>query len=368
MLLLAATACAQGPAPADSPSAVATVVGQPAAAQTPAACDSSLGPQVLVYDTGSCPGVMPKAPVCMSKIAACSGVTASSLGPRGTMASAATSNATGALAVDCSNADIGPSPGFALFAKSASGYAAGVHLGDTALPSLAGFLATQTGVNGKPPSDLVFFDGNGAQQASISNATAFVGPAAVEVATVVSGTLMLQQYSFDGKPRGAPQTVGPAAGSVVLDGATDSLGHTLVIWGSYGETVSAARWFAPDGTAETDAFQLEAAASTIGHSQALAGGRIAIGSSSGPRWRSIIAAGSTIPLPAPAWLAAQDSSFTIVREGRAMAFGNQIVAPDGTACGTLDFQNAALLGIGQDGTALATVDGAAVLVYPHLLQ
>ncbi|HEY2032027.1 MAG TPA: hypothetical protein VGH20_22705 [Myxococcales bacterium] len=343
-------------------------MGQPAATQPATACDASLSPQVLVYDTGSCPGVMPKAPSCMAKVAACSGVTASSLGPRGTLAAAATSNASGALAIGCTNADVGPSPGFALFAQSPGGYVSGVHLGDTAVPSLVGFVATQSGVNGRPPSDLVFFDGNGAQKASVSEGTAFVGPAAVEVATVVSGTLMLQQYSFDGKPRGAPQTVGPAAGSVVLDGATDSVGHTLVIWGSYGDASTTARWFAPDGTAESAAFQLDGAASTIGKSQALPGGGIAIGRTAGARWQSVITAGSTIPAPAPAWLAAQDSSFTIVRSGRAMAFGNQIVAPDGTACGTLDFQNAALLGIGQDGTAMATVDGASVLVYPKLLQ
>jgi hypothetical protein len=354
--------------PGDLVSAAAPVVGQPQATNAAPTCDSALGPQVLVYDTGSCPGVMPKAPSCMQKVAACTGVTASSLGPRGTLASAATSNVAGALAIACSNADVGPSPGFALFAQAPAGYAAAVHLGDSAVPSLAGFVATQTGFNGRPPSDLVFFDASGAQKASVSEGTAFVGPAAVEVATVVSGTLMLQQYSFDGKPRGAPQTVGAAAGSVLLDGATDNLGHTLVIWGSYGDTSTSARWFAPDGSPETAAFQLESAASTIGHSQALADGGIAIGASTGARWRSIITAGSTIPAPAPAWLAAQDSSFTVVRSGRAMAFGNQIVAPDGTACGTLDFQNAALLGIGQDGTALATVDGASVLVYPRLLQ
>jgi hypothetical protein len=338
------------------------VVGQPAGA-APAACDPAVKPALTVSDSGACPGIMPVPPACAAQIAACEGVKFGIDGPRGSMASAATSDARGALAIACEISDVGPPLFFSLHAPMATGYADGIPLGEDVLASFAGFVARSN-----VPGNLLFFDHSGAQTATAPRGVVFVGPAAVEIAAVVSGSVVLQQYSFDGEPRGALQTVGSAAGAVFLDGATDALGHTLVAWGTEGTAGTMARWFAPDGTPESDAFQLPVSPEEIGGSAALPGTGIAIGSSVGPRWRLVITAGSTIPAAAPEWLAARQTGFTVIRGGRALAFGNDILSTDGKPCGSLHFGRAALLGIGLDGSAVTTDDGATVTVYPRLLQ
>jgi hypothetical protein len=356
-------AAAQGEQPV---ARAAAVVGQ-TAPPAPAICDQAVAPAIAILDTSACKGVMPAKPACAARIAACVGVTTSDLGPHGAAASLATSDSQGSVSIECTSADGTPSPGSALFAPAARGFGAGVHLGDGALPLPSGFVATASSTNGHPPPDVLFFDHQGTQLASHSEGFAIVGPAGVEIATVLDDAVVLQQFGFGGTARGAQQTVGPASGGVILGGATDSLGHTLVIFGTYGQPVTMARWFAPDGTPETALFQISGWAQNIGTSAALPGGGVAVGGAIGPRWRSVMTAGSTVEESVPPWLSSR-GSFVPVRGGRALAFGTEIVASNGISCGSIDIGSSQLLGIGRDGTVVTTDDGANATVYPRLLQ
>jgi hypothetical protein len=255
------------------------------------------------------------------------------------------------------------SPASAKFVQNAA-------LGDSAFGTSGGFLSVSHSVNGSPAPQWQFFADSGAKTASYDQGTsaAFVGPAGVEIAFVQNGSLAVQRYGFDGAPRGEPQIAGPASGSVLIGGATDVNGHTLIIWGAYGVQGVSARWFAPDGTAETGAFPLSGWGQNIGSSSPLPKGGVAVGGLIGPRWRSIVAEASTSETD-PGWLADRDDGFTLVLGNRAMAFGSEIVSPEGTSCGTVDYgANETLLGIGVDGTALTTADGATVQVYPSFLR
>jgi hypothetical protein len=314
---------------------------------------------VVIHDSGACPGVMPAAPTCETQIAACDGLTATH----------ATSDAKGSLALFCSTQDITPSPGYSMYSPGDATFTKGAVLGDSAYGTTSGFLAVSHSVNGTPAPQWEFFTDAGAASASYDQGTgaAFVGPAGVEVATVANGSLVVQRYGFDGSPRGAAQVAGDASGSVLLGGATDVNGHTLIIWGAYGVQGVSARWFAPDGTPETAMFSLSGWGQNIGASAALPGGGVAVGGNVGSRWRSIVAEASISETDAPDWLANRDDGFALVLGNRAMAFGSEIVAPDGTSCGTIDF-GAPLLGIGVDGSAIASSDGKIVSVYPGFLK
>jgi hypothetical protein len=50
-----------------------------------------------------------------------------------------------------------------------------------------------------------------------------------------------------------------------------------------------------------------------------------------------------------------------------MAFGTEIVAPDGRSCGTVDL-GAPLIGIGVDGTAFTGRSERTFRIYPQLFR
>jgi hypothetical protein len=66
--------------------------------------------------------------------------------------------------------------------------------------------------------------------------------------------------------------------------------------------------------------------------------------------------------PAPDWLAARSDS-QIIRGGRALLFGDEIVIVEGTSCGTLSQPGQ----VGLDGTFIVARDQQTFRVYPQLL-
>src|SRR5438093_792409 len=106
-------------------------------------------------------------------------------------------------------------------------------------------------------------------------------------------------------------------------------------------------------------------------SAALAGGAIAIAAEpqSGVAtrsWRGIVAAGDTIERAAPGWLASR-GDFFLLPQGRAMAFGTEILAADGSSCGTVNL-GAPLVGIGVDGTAFTARSQRTFRIHPQLFR
>ena len=268
-------------------------------------------------------------------------------------AAAATADGAGALALACQLKDSGRL-GYMVYL---SGRFAGT-LGDNALPLESGFVSSG-------PSQNFFFAHDARPLASVAPGRVFAGTSGnVEVAAAAAGAVSAQRYDATGVAIGSAVQLGDISGTPVLGGAADVNGHTLVIWSSWDSDVTMARWLGPDGAAETAAFRISGWADNIGDSAALPGGGVAVGGSTGPRWRGVMAAGATAESPAPGWLTSR-GSFSLVRGGRAMLFGNEVVAPDGTSCGSLPFD---VLGVGADGTVFAAPAPTTFRVYPNLLK
>ena len=79
-----------------------------------------------------------------------------------------------------------------------------------------------------------------------------------------------------------------------------------------------------------------------------------------------MAAGDTVERAAPGWLASR-GDFFLLPEGRAMAFGTEILAADGSSCGTVNL-GAPLVGIGVDGTAFTARSQRTFRIHPQLFR
>jgi hypothetical protein len=151
-------------------------------------------------------------------------------------------------------------------------------------------------------------------------------------------------------------------------------GATLVIWQVYGDSNATARWLARDGSPATAAFSIAGWTDMAPATAALAGGGIAVAAQpesgvSSRRWRGVIAPGAAFETAPPSWLASR-GSFFLLPGGKGMVFGSsgsEILAANGTVCGTLDLRGP-LLGIGLDGTAFAGPDERTFRIYPQLFR
>src|SRR5436309_2312640 len=83
-------------------------------------------------------------------------------------------------------------------------------------------------------------------------------------------------------------------------------------------------------------------------------------------WRGIVVAGDTVERAAPGWLASR-GDFFLLPEGRAMAFGTEILAAEGSSCGTVNL-GAPLVGIGVDGTAFTARSQRTFRIHPQLFR
>ena len=76
--------------------------------------------------------------------------------------------------------------------------------------------------------------------------------------------------------------------------------------------------------------------------------------------------GYTVERPAPGWLASR-GDFFLLPQGRAMAFGTEILAADGSSCGAVNL-GAPLVGIGVDGTAFTARSQRTFRIHPQLFR
>jgi hypothetical protein len=252
-------------------------------------------------------------------------------------------------------------------------YAAATQLGEEVVPLQSGFAAVPL----SRPAPVRFFAHDGAQLASVAlnGPFAIVTPAGVQIlsADAAAGgwNITAQLFGDDGVAKGPPQRLGHAATTlgIGLAGAADASGQVLATWSTYDQFATDARWLGPDGAPLTEAFEISAWAGHAAASAALPGGGVAVGDTSGARWRGVLAPGSIIPLPVPAWLSAR-GDFTLVRGGAAALFGgSELVAKDGTSCGTITFADRGTAKAGTDGTLFrATPDGKSFRIYPQLLR
>src|SRR5438094_1522145 len=368
--------CAQG-VPGQPPvDAQATTPQQPDAgpgdggvAQGP--CDPSIAASegVAIVDTGACPGVIPAASTCAAEITICSGLGS---GDTGNVVSGATSDGRGSVVLSCHRNDVGPPELNFLFVPIRSGFVSKAALGTDVRPLRDGFIASE-GSYLLPPPTYDFLAHDGGFRAAQSGGALYAGPDSAVIVRAGDGQLIAQSFAADGTSR-MTTAIGAftgSAGSLMLSGATSSTGATLVVWQIQGEANATARWLAADGSASGAPFSIAGWSSSAPQAAALAGGAIAIAaepqSGVGTRsWRGIVTAGDTIERPAPAWLASR-GDFFLLPQGRAMAFGTEILAAEGSSCGTVNL-GAPLVGIGVDGTAFTARSQRTFRIHPQLFR
>jgi hypothetical protein len=355
-------------APAAPPGAPAAPPGAPApppgAGIAPAGpCDPSIRPAATVASRGNCPGILPAAVTCAADLALCNG---SSNHP-----AAATSDGGGSLALFCSS-DAGTSRFGDLFVPRRGGFVSTMPLPDDVRPLADGFITSSGTLTTSPPSwDFLAHDGS--LRASQPAGFLLAGPHGAVLVGMSGSALVARSLQADGTPGTTTElaTLQTSADRLMLAGAIDVSGAALVIWQVNGEARASARWLGANGAAATAAFGIQGWLDGIPAPAPLAGGGIALARATftgdtQPQWRSVVAAGRAAEDPAPAWLAGR-GSFFLLPGGKAMAFGSEIVAPDGTSCGTVDL-GAPLLGIGVDGTAIAAQDARTFRLYPQLFR
>lgn len=335
-------------------------------------CDPSLAAAVAVADTGACPGVMPRPSSCAADITICSGVGSGSTGVHGDSASGATSDGRGSVVLSCHRADVGPPLLNYLFVPTRSGFVSKAGLGVDVRPLRDGFIASE-GSYMLPPPAYDFLAHDGALRAAQKGGALYAGPDGAVLVHAGDGLLIADSIAADGTLK-STATIAPIAapaGTLMLEGAMSTSGTTLVIWQVYGEATATARWLGADGSPAGPSFSISGWTDSAPRTAALAGGAIAVAAqpesgANARSWRGVIGAGETVERPAAPWLSAR-GSFLLLPGGKAMAFGGEIVGPDGTACGTVDL-GAPLVGIGVDGTAFSARSEQTFRVHPQLFR
>lgn len=196
---------------------------------------------------------------------------------------------------------------------------------------------------------------------------------------IVHAAVMYQGGGTPAFVRWGPRSL--ASSGMVFGLGVDVLGRSLVITNgtpTFGAGRISAQWFDTDGTALTDEFMFltnfTPGPATWFETTALVGGGLLVRRVDGGTHSSALAlvdSGSAMVRPAPAWMASRrDSKMQIARGGKAYAvlpLGGkgvsctqrvELVAPDGTSCGTTDFPIAGGtcdtfdLELGTDGTVI----------------
>jgi hypothetical protein len=307
--------------------------------------------------------MLPAAVTCAADLLLCNG---SSNRP-----ASAIGDGRGSAALFCAG-DAGTSRFGDLFVPMHGAFVSRMPLGADVRPLADGFVTATDGSTTSPPSwDFLAHDGS--LRASLPAGFLLAGPDRAVLVRASGSTLLAQVFAADGTA-GATAELGALhapADRLMLGGAVDVSGAALIVWQVEGEPRASARWLGADGAPATLAFEVGGWPQVIPAAAPLAGGGIALagvplGGGSEPHWRSVVAAGRAVEDPAPAWLADR-GSFFLLPGGKAMAFGAEIVAPDGSSCGTVDL-GAPLLGVGVDGTAIAAQDARTFRLYPQLFR
>lgn len=317
----------------------------------------------MIANSGSCTGILPTAVTCAADLVLCSG--------SGNRPAAATSDGRGSLALFCAS-DVGTSRFGDLFVPRRGGFVSTMPLGDDVRPLADGFIVSSGTLTASPPSwDFLAHDGS--LRASQPSGFLLSSANGAVLVRVSGSALVAQSLGADGTPGLTTELAAlqAPADRLMLAGAIDVKGAALVIWQVNGEARASARWLGANGMPATAAFQIQGWLDGIPSPAPLAGGGIALAraTQSGtnpPEWRSVVAAGHAAEDPVPGWLAGR-GSFFLLPGGKAMAFGSEIVAPDGASCGTVDL-GAPLLGIGVDGTAIVAQDPRTFRLFPQLFR
>jgi hypothetical protein len=333
-------------------------------------CDPSLDGAIAVADTGACPGLMPRPSACAADISICSGLATGPSGASGNTVAGATSDGRGSVVLSCRRADVGPPLANFLFVPTLSGFVSKAGLGVDVRPLRDGFIASQ-GSYLLPPPEYDFLAHDGDLRASQKGGVLYAAANGALLVHAGSGQLIAQALDAVGTVRGTSafaSFAGPA-GNLMYGGAMTARGSTLAIWQVYGEANASARWLGADGAPASDVFLIAGWTDSAPQAAALAGGAVAIAAqpesgSSARRWRGLVAPGATAEAAAPAWLSSR-GSFFLLPGGKAMAFGSEILAADGTVCGTVDL-GAPLVGVGVDGTAFSARSEKTFRVHPQL--
>jgi hypothetical protein len=373
--------CAQG-VPAGDPIAdlaagatsPASDAGSNPAPQPPWPCDPSIaaGEGVTIKDGGACPGLLPAAVSCAADLTICSGVgNPPGGGMSGNSAVGATSDGRGSVVLSCHRADVGPPLLNFLFVPTRSGFVSKAGLGVDVRPLGDGFVVSEGSYLPPPSYDFIAHDGNLRQ--GQRGGTLYASATRAVIVHPTNGEIIAQSFTAAGDLAATATLASSSAdaSSLMFGGAMNASGAALVIWQVYGESKATARWLALDGTPGAPPFSIAGWTSNVPDARALAGGSVAIAAEppsgvSVRRWRGVIAPGESVERPAPAWLAAR-GDFLLLPEGKAMAFGTEILAGDGTVCGTVDL-GAPLVGIGLDGTAFAARNQRTFRIYPQLFR
>jgi hypothetical protein len=312
---------------------------------------------------------------CAADIVLCTGVSTGGNGVGGTFAATATSDGRGSLALGCGNSEVGPRLFESLFVPTPAGFVSKSSFGyHEPAATQDGFITISQYL---PPTPYEFraHDGDVLGTQDALGGRLFAGLQSIVLVRVAAQgkdtVITAQAFRADGSAAGIVSAVatlaGVPAGSVMLGGGADVQGNTLPIWAVYGQQGASARWLGPDASPRTRVFAIADWLDHVPEARALAGAGLAIpADGSGPFWRGVVESGATAEQPAPQWLASR-RGFALMRGGRAMAFGKEILAPGGTRCGTLDL-GAPLLGVGLDGTAVTARDQKTFRVYPQLLR
>ncbi|HTO98156.1 MAG TPA: hypothetical protein VMK66_14000 [Myxococcales bacterium] len=327
---------------------------------------------VSVADTGACPALLPHPTGCAAEITVCSGPGPGPDGAGGNTVQGATSDGRGSLVLSCHRADVGPPQLNFLFLPTPSGFVSKAGLGVDVRPLSDGFIASR-GSYLLPPPEYDFLAHDGDLRTSQKGGILYAGPDGALLVHAGAGELIAQSLDAAGTVRSTVSfaSFAGSASSLMFGGAMSTAGGTLVIWQVYGEASASARWLGPDGAPAGAVFSLAGWTDSAPDSAALAGGAVAIAAqpesgTSERRWRGVIAPGAAAEQVAPAWLASR-GSFFLLPGGKAMAFGQEIVASDGTLCGTVDL-GAPLVGLGVDGTAFSARSEKTFRVYPRLFR
>jgi hypothetical protein len=334
------------------------------------ACDPHIpaAEGVTISETGACPGMMPAAADCAAELTLCSGGT----DDNATTVSAATSDGRGSVVLSCHRMDVGPPVINLLFVPTRSGFVSKAGLGVDVKPLSDGFVASQ-GSYVLPPPEYHFLAHDGTLRAAHRGGTLFASATRAVILRASEGQLVADSFTADGAPAATTvvATYTGSTGSLMMGGAMNASGATLLLWQVYGEANASARWLAADGTLSGPQFSISGWSSSVPATAALAGGGIAVAAQppSGVRllrWRGVIAPGETVERPAPAWLTSR-ADFFLLPGGKAMAFGNEIVGADGTLCGRVDL-GAPMVGVGVDGTAFTARSLRTFRIYPQLFR
>jgi hypothetical protein len=245
--------------------------------------------------------------------------------------------------------------------------------------------------SGNPAGDAILFGKNFAPAADPNGGALFAGDLGFTSQTYSHSALMYSANGAAPSVRWGPKPL--ASSGAVFGSGVDMLSRSLVITGGsakFGGGAITGQWFDTDGRVMTGEFLLLSGfvpgSSTWFETSPLIGGGLVVRRMDGGGHAQAlvtVVSGQASVAPAPDWMASRaDAKLQIVRGDRAYAvlpYGRsgatctqrlEIVAPDGTSCGSRDYTIASGacdlndLTLGADGTVIQLLPSAMESIEP----